>query len=157
MTVILKRMASGIPGEVSRAGAKLESNLLGAAPVPYGSVVKLSAGLVVPLAASDAASVVYGFLARPFPTQGESEEFGAGSAPAKSLQSVMRSGYMTVTLKAGTAARGGAVFARITAASEKAVGDIETAADSGKAVAIPGCLFMGPADEGGNVEISYNI
>jgi hypothetical protein len=120
-------------------------------------VVKLSGGLIVPLEASDTAAVVYGFLARPFPTQGDSLDFGAGAAPAKSLQSVMRSGYMTVTLKAGTAARGGQVFVRITAASGKLVGDIETAADSGKAVAIPGCLFMGPADGTGNVEISHNI
>jgi hypothetical protein len=157
MPAILNRMAAGIPGEVSRSGAALESNLLGASDIPYGAPVKMSSGLIVPLAASDTAAVIYGFLARSFPSQSAASEFGSGAAPAKTLQSVLRSGYMTVTLANGAAVRGGQVYVRVTAASGKNVGDIETAADSGKAVAIAGCLFMGPADESGNVEISYNI
>ena len=64
---------------------------------------------------------------------------------------------MTVKLASGTAARGGQVYARVTADTGKNVGDIEAADDTGKTVAVSGCTFMGPADADGNTEIAYNI
>jgi hypothetical protein len=158
MTAYMNRMPAGIPGEVSRPGATLESQFVGDAAIAFGAVVKLAAGKLVAIASGDAASVVYGFLPRPYPTTGDAGAFGAGSAPAGTTQSVMRRGYMTVTLKgAAAAAKNGAVYVRVTADGDKAVGDIEAAADSAKTVAIAGCAFMGPADAGGNVEISFNI
>jgi hypothetical protein len=156
-------MPSGIPGELSRReSATLEAERLGAEDIPFGAAVKLADGLVAPIASGDAASAVYGFLVRPYPTMGiaagMTSEPGPGSAPAGSIQSVMRRGYMTVLLKGATAAaKNGAVYVRVTAASGKYVGDIEAAADSGKTVAVTGCIFMGAADSGGNVEISFNI
>ena len=69
----------------------------------------------------------------------------------------MRRGYMTVFLARGVAARDAAVYIRITADTGKLVGDLETAADAGNCVLIPGALFRGPADAQGNVEIEYNL
>lgn len=159
MPSYLTRMPAGIPGEVSRRdGVVLEPSLMGAAPIPFGAVVKLAAGLIAPIASGDAAAVVYGFLARSYPTTGAGEDFGVGSAPAGTMQDVMRSGYMTVRLGGATAAaKGGAVYLRVTVSGDKAVGDIEAAADSAKTVVIPGCVFLGPAEAGGIAEISFNI
>lgn len=145
----LKRMPCGFAGDVSRkAEATIESGLM-AADVPYGAPVKMdAAGKIAPVAA--AGDAVYGFMVRPYPTQDE-------SARAGSIQDCMRRGYMTVKLALGTAARGGAVHVRIKAAAGKAVGDIEAAAVEGETVAIAGCIFLGAADDGGIVEISFNI
>jgi hypothetical protein len=151
-------MPAGIPGEISRRdNVVCEPNLIGAASIPFGAAVKVTAGRIAAIASGNAASVIYGFLVRPYPTGGGGVEFGGGEAPANTMQDVMRSGYMTVKLALGTAVKGAAVYLRVTADSGKAVGDIETAADSSKTVVIPGCIFMGPGDAGGNVEISFNI
>lgn len=148
MGAILNRMPTGFPGDVSRkADATIEAGLM-AATVPYGAPVTLDDdGKLAPLADGDA---VYGFMVRPYPTQMTAAEAG-------SIQDVMRRGYMTITLAQGTAVKGGQVYARHTADAGKAVGDIEAAADAGKNVAVPGCIFMGEADGSGNVEISFNL
>lgn len=158
MPAYLNRMPAGIPGDVSRKeGAVIESNLAGPKPIPYGAFVKLVSGKLEPLAASDTAAVIYGLAVRPYPKQSDAVGFGAASAPAGSLCDVLRSGYMTVALKSGTAVRGGQVHVRVTADADKSVGDIEAAADTTKTVAVTGCTFMGPADADGNTEIAYNI
>ena len=158
MPVFLKRMPAGIPGDVSRKeDAVIESNLVGAGEVPYGAFVKLSSGKLAPIAASDTAAVIYGLAVRPYPKQSENNKFGPTAAPAGGMCDVLRSGYMTVLLKQGTAVRGGQVYVRVTEDTEKKVGDIEAAADTTKTVAVSGCMFMGPADADGNVEIAYNI
>jgi hypothetical protein len=161
MTAFTFRMPAGIPGAISRESqATLEPNILDTtgAPTAYGTVVKLVAGLVRAIASGDAATVVYGFLARPYPFNDSTDGLGTSTVPtSRRLCDVMRRGYMTVALAAGTAAKGGQVFVRVTAGSGRAVGAIETAADSGNCVAIAGAQFMGPADAGGNVEIAFNI
>lgn len=145
----LTRMPCGFAGDVSRKGeAAVESGLM-AADVAFGAPVKLdSNGKLAPLSA--AGDAVYGFMVRPYPTQDQ-------AAVAGSVQDCMRSGYMTVKLAQGTAARGGKVYVRIAAAEGKAVGDLEAAAVEDETEEVPGCIFMGPADGGGIVEISYNI
>jgi hypothetical protein len=158
MPAYLERMPAGIPGEISRPGnSTLESNLVGADPIRFGSVVKLVDGFVASIGGGDTNNLIYGFLVRSYPTTGVDGMFGPGEAPAGTLQSVMRRGYMSVTLKGATAAaKQGAAYVRVTAAAGKAVGDIEAAAGDGL-VAIPNCIFMGDADTGGITEISYNI
>ena len=148
MGAILNRMPAGFPGDVSRkTEATIEAGFM-AATVPYGAPVTLDDdGKLAPLADGD---TVYGFMVRPYPTQMTAAEAG-------SIQDVMRRGYMTITLAQGTAVKGGQVYARHTADAGKAVGDIEAAADAGKNVAVPGCIFMGEADGSGNVEISFNL
>lgn len=116
MSAYLTRMPAGIPGDVSRKeGATIESSLVGSKTIPYGAFVKLVSGKLEPLAASDTAAVIYGLAVRPYPKQSDAVGFGAASAPAGSLCDVLRSGYMTVKLASGTAARGGQVYARVTA------------------------------------------
>lgn len=145
----LARMPQGFAGDISRkAEATVESGFM-ADGAPFGSPVKMDAQgkLALFSAASDA---VYGFLVRPYPTQDQ-------AATPGSIQDCMRRGYMTVKLAQGTTAKGGKVFVRIVAEGNKAVGDIEAALVEGQTVEIAGCIFMGPADNGGLVEISFNI
>jgi len=159
MTAYLKRMPSGIVGEVSRRGTlTLEPGRVGATAIPYGTFAKLgTGGVLAPVASGDTAAVVYGPIARPYPDQGNANnDVGPVSAPAGSVQSVLRSGYMTVKLAAGTAAKGGQVYLRTTVGEGRAVGDIEAASGTGL-VAVASCTFMGPADSEGIVEIAYNI
>jgi hypothetical protein len=149
----LNRMPAGIPGEVTRQGsAVLETRLLGAASIAFGAPVKISGTTLAPVAAGDTPDLIYGFLARSYPTTGIGD--GPAAAPAGSLQSVMRRGYMSVALKGSApAALAGQVYVRVTAADGKAVGDIEAAGGAGL-VAVPGGIFMGAADAGGSTEIS---
>lgn len=145
MPVYSTRMPAGIPGRVTRkSGVTLESVLLGAA-MPFGTPGKIVNGALVPLAESDAADAVYGFLASPYPTQSSGTGFGAGEAPANTVQSVMRRGYMTVRLGSGTAAKNAPVHLLPSGLG----------GTGGKALA--NCTFSGAADEAGNVEIAYNI
>lgn len=145
----LTRMPQGFAGDVTRkADATVESGLMGA-DVAFGAPVKLDgAGKFAPLSAADDA--IYGFMVRPYPTQD-------GQATGGTIQDCLRRGYMTVYLARGTAARGGAVHVRVVAAEGKAVGDIEAAAVKDETVEVPGCTFMGAADDGGIVEIAFNI
>lgn len=145
----LTRMPSGFAGDVTRkAEATVESGLMGA-DVAFGAPVKLDGtGKLSPLSA--AGDAVYGFMVRPYPTQD-------AQATAGSIQDCMRRGYMAARLARGTAARGAAVHVRIAAAEGKAVGDIEAAAVEDETVEVPGCIFMGAADDGGIVEIAFNI
>lgn len=127
---ILTRMPAGFVGDVTRKNYSiLEPNILGA-DCFIGGPVKLSGGKIVPVASGDPASAVYGFLVRPYPTQGGiSGLTAAGAVPAGTLVDIMRSGYMAVLLALGTAAKGGIVHMRVTAATGKAVGDLEVTAD----------------------------
>ena len=149
MTAYLERMPAGYPGDVTRKGnSVLEPGSIGSEAVKYGSPVKLSAGLVAALAALDIATVLHGFLVRPYPTLGAGD-LVPGSAPAGAACDVLRSGYISVALASGTAAKGGQVHVRVQADTGKAVGDIEAEAD-------PAVLSIaGEADEGntGNATI----
>lgn len=156
MPVIHNRMPAGIPGDVTRtAGAVLEPGMVGGADIKHGAPVKLVDGKFAPLADGDAAADLYGFLARNYPSQGGTGTLVSGVAPAGSNADVLRSGYMAVTLAAGTAVKGAAVHVRISPDGAKAVGDIEAGSATGN-VAI-NAQFMGAADANGAVEISYNI
>ena len=151
--VFMKRMPAGIPGQVTRLNSStLETVQLGNAPIPFGAPVKVVAGLLAPLGNGDTASVIYGFLARPYPTMGTATSFGTAEATAGSLQNVMRRGYLAVEVKAGTPAKAGKVYVRTTGA----IGTIEAASGAGL-VELPGGTFMGEADTDGLTEISYNI
>lgn len=130
MPAYLTRMPAGIPGDVSRKrDTTLEPVTIGATAIAHGAPVKIASGVAVPIASGDAASDVYGFLARPYPMQGTVDALGQATSPAGAAGDVMRRGYMTVKLALGTAAKDGQVYVRTTAASGKAVGDIEATAD----------------------------
>ncbi|WP_011298544.1 structural cement protein Gp24 [Cupriavidus necator] len=160
---ILYRMASGIPGDISRQSqATVEPQLLNSSlPFPgYGLFGKIAAGKFVPITGGDAAAAVYGLLVRPYPTTGGagSEPLGTATPPTTGVADVMRRGYMTVKNNAGTPAIGGQVYVRVAAAAAgKPIGGIEAAADSTNTIAVTGATFMNAGDANGNVEIAYNI
>ena len=159
----LTRMPAGFPGDVSRKSQSLVESGMMAETVEYGTPVKMDADGKLALCDS-ADDAVYGFMVRPYPTMFE-------NAVKNTINDCMRSGYMTVKLCLGTAKKGMPVSVRIKAATGKDVGDIEavaptvqTLSDDGETPAsqpetleIAGCIFMGEADSGGNVEISFNV
>lgn len=159
MTSILLRMAVGIAGAITRSDSLTVQPEIPDASTPptvYGGVVKLVSGKLKPIAASDAATVITGILVRPYPVQSATNAYGAATPPASNTVDVLKRGYVAVKLAQGTSAKDGVAYVRITAATGKAVGDIETGADSGNCIALP-AKFMGPADASGITEIAYNI
>lgn len=159
----LYRMPSGIPGDISRrANLTVESLILDSTNPfsAFGLFGKVNAGKFVPVGAGDTAAAVYGILVRPYPTQGgaASDPLGTSTPATGGIANVMRRGYMTVKLNAGTAALAGPVYVRVANASAgKPIGGIEAAADSTNTITINGATFMGAADASGNVEIAFNI
>lgn len=157
---LLYRMPSGIPGDVSRRGqGTYESVILDPVnnPFPaYGLPGKTVNGKFIPVATGDAASVVTGFLIRPYPTQTVNAN-GTGVSISK-VGDRMRRGYMTVQNNAGTPSIESQVYVRVAAPSgAKVIGGIEAASDGTNTVAIPNCVFMDAGDAAGNVEIRFNI
>lgn len=130
MSAYSTRMPAGFAGDVSRRqGAVTEPCVLGSTAMAPGSIVKLSSGKAAPLAGGEDASAVYGVLTRGYPTQHGVGSLSSDLVPAGAVGDVLRSGYVLVHLASGTAAKGGAVYVRVTAAAGKAVGDIEAVAD----------------------------
>lgn len=157
----LYRMPAGIPGDVTRpSNSTIEPAVLNASKPfdAFGVAGKITGEKFVPLEAGDVAASVYGILVRPYPTAASQDGLGK-STPAKAgIGDVLRRGYMTVLLRSGTSAKGGAVYIRVGApAAGKPIGGIEAAADGTDTIALPNASFMGAADASGNVEISYNI
>lgn len=161
MVAYAYRAPAGFAGAITRAepGMTVQPEIIDAAnpPTNYGAPVKLVAGKAQPIASGDAASVVMGWAVRAFPVQSSTNALGDSTPPATGLLNVMRRGFMAVRVTIGTAVKGAPVYARVTAASGKAVGDIEATADGANNVAIPGATFEGAADANGICEISYNI
>lgn len=155
------RMPAGIPGAISRVQhATVEPEVLAATgyPTAYGVFVKTVSGAIKALESGDAAAVITGVLVRPFPTTGNGlDGLGVSTPPVSGVVDRLKRGYIFVKLAHGTAAKDAQVYVRTTAATGKYVGDIEDAADTGNCVAVPGCVFTGPADANGNVEIAYNL
>lgn len=168
MVAFRYRMPAGIPGAVNRVEQLTsEAQIMdtGTPVTLFGVPVKIVSGLVRPIASGDAASLVYGFLIRPYPTQnvgaayGATDGYGAGTPNPNDIANVMTRGYMTVQLNNVTAAvKGGQVYVRVASGTtQNPIGGIEAGADGGNCVAITGAIFMGPADAAGNTEIRYNI
>jgi hypothetical protein len=158
---ILFRMPFGIPGDLSRmaGAATVKAEIFGATAFPsYGIPVKLSAGTVIPVAAANDA--VYGFLVRPFPTQGPnaSDPLGTSVPPTSGIANVMLRGYIAVKAVAGVPAEGGAVYVWYAATSgNNTPGSVSATSVPGSNYVVPGCYFTGPADASGNAEIAFNL
>lgn len=155
---ILYRMPSGITGDVSRKShSTIEAQQVAAGFAGFGLFGKFDAtGKIVPLGAGDTAASVYGLIVRSYPTQSATNALGV-AVPVAGFNDVLRRGYMTVKVNAGTAKTGGKVFVRIAAATEaKPLGGIEAVADSTNTIEV-NAIFMHAADASSNVEISYNI
>ena len=151
------RMPLGFAGDVTRAqSSTIEARLIDGTtpPLKYGIPVKLVSGKIQPIASGDAATDIYGWLVRPYPTSGTGSQTGSNVPSTTQACDVMRRGYIAVALTRGTAALGAPAYVRITAGSH-AVGDIEDGPDTAACVVCG--TFMGPAGDDGIVEIAYNI
>lgn len=169
MTAFTYRMPAGIPGALSRGveNSTIEPQIFDTAvpPTVFGVPVKYVNGKVQPIAAADVvATVVQGFLVRPYPAQGVSNEaLGAGTPNPADIANVMKRGYMMVkvnaSLPAAVPAKGGTVYCRKTdhGAGEYPIGGIESDADAAKCEAVPNCYFTGATDSNGLCEVAYNI
>lgn len=156
---ILYRMASGIPGDISRRGQSIvEAAVLDTTLVfpGFGLPGKMVAGKFVPIAAGDAATVIEGWLVRAYPIATANAD-GTGMQTSK-IGDKMRRGYMTVQNNAGTPTIGGQVYIRVAAGTTaKPIGGVEAAADSTNTIAPTDCVFMNAGDAAGNVEIRFKI
>lgn len=163
MTAYLFRMPAGFAGMITRVDTSdTEPQLIDPTtpPTSFGVPVKLVAGKIQPLAAGDAATVIYGFLARPFPFQGQNiaGTIGVQVPPTSGPGDIMRRGYMSVKVNAGTPANQGVVYARVANPSgAKVIGGVEAVADGANTVIVANAQFMSAGDANGNVEIAYNI
>lgn len=142
---ILYRMPYGIPGDVTRQSqATIEAQILdSAAPFAgFGLFGKISSGKFVPAGAGAVAADIYGLLVRPYPQQGAnaSDPLGTSVPGTTGVANVLRRGYASVKLNAGTAALNGKVFMRVgNASSGKPIGGIEAAAE----VSVAGGVITG--------------
>lgn len=142
MVAFTSHYSAGVAGSVSRANLAHVDTVELAADMPYGAPGKFNAtGQVAAIAASDAATVFAGIVARTAPKMvgtAPGASFGAGTASAAEPQGFLRKGYCHVICAVGTPVKGGTVYMRVTAASGKAVGDLEATADSSNSVALVG-------------------
>lgn len=156
MTSYLYRAPAGVAGDVTRPdNTVVEPGLLNAsaAPTAFGAPVKLVSGKFEKIAASDAASVFAGVLSRIAPSiAGDlAQTFAGGTPNTASVQGIVVKGYVNVVCTQGTPVRGASVYVRVTADTGKLVGDFETAADSGKCVAIAGATWAVDGKDATNI------
>ena len=156
MTAFLYRAPSGVAGDITRQQDTIvESGLLNAAKAPtaFGAPLKLVSGKFEAIGSGDAATVFAGVLSRVAPSiAGDTAQtFVSGTPNVQSVQGVVVKGYINVKCAVGTPVRGASVYMRVTADTGKAVGDFETAADSGKCVAIAGATWAVDGKDASNV------
>lgn len=131
----LYRMPAGIVGQINRASAAtVEAQIMdsGTPVTGFGLPVKIVSEKVQPIGAGSVGTDVYGFLARPYPTQTtQNEALGTATPATSGICDVLLRGYMSVKLNGATAAaKKGTAYVRVAnAASGKPIGGIEAAAD----------------------------
>lgn len=167
-TALTYRMGAGVPGDITRAGGKIEPVLVDASapPTAYGQAVVIDATTqgVRPLVAGDnGLDAIYGIVARPYPLQQNSANPGlnTGVPPTSGIVDVLRSGYMAVSVSGGTTpVKGGRVYIWVAASSGSHVqGGFETAAGGGSNTIEldEKSYWQGGVDANGVGEISFNI
>lgn len=148
----LYRCPAGVAGDVTRReSAVISAEILDTTTTPtvFGSPVTMVSGKIQPINADS--EVVYGFLVRPYPSQGTSNEALETATPDDSqIADVMRRGYMTVKCTTGTPSKNAAVYVNWDD------GTLQTT-QGGNEDLIPDCFFTGEGDANGNVEISFGI
>lgn len=159
MSAILTRMDAGVPGEITRPqDAVVESGLFDTAKVPvaYGMPIKMVAGKVTKIEASDVATVFYGMLARQAPSiAGDTGQLYASNTPnANEVQGILVRGYMNVACVIGTPVRNGIVYMRVVLSGPNIVGQLEATADGVNNVVLTGVVWAADGkDASNNAEI----
>lgn len=148
----LYRCPAGVAGDMTRReSAVISAEILDGTTTPtvFGSPVTMVSGKIQPINADS--EVVYGFLVRPYPAQGTSNEALEAATPNKEqIADVMRRGYMTVKCTLGTPTKNDPVYVNWDD------GTLQTT-QGGNEDLIPECYFTGVGDANGNVEISFGI
>lgn len=164
MPSLLNRMPVGIAGAISRPqDLTTEPVILNSANTfsAYGLAGKDSAdGKFIPLAASDAATVITGLYVRPYPTTSTPDMVRQVGTGKNFTGDVMKRGYMTVNIgsTAVNLAKGAPVYVRNANPTDASpLGSILGAAITGETVVLPNATFTGAGDADGNAEIAYNI
>lgn len=139
---ILYRMSSGIAGDITRRANSIVEpvHLNDAKPFTgFGLPGKIVSGKLEPLEAGDTADKVFAFLARAYPVQTASAAGTGVPSAANGASDGLRSGFISVTNNAGTAALNGQVYARVgNASSGKPIGGIEALAEIAAVGAVVG-------------------
>ena len=167
MPVFTFRMPAGIPGQVTREQqSTVEAQLMSVATplTAFGlpGAIDATTFQFRGITTGDAATAVYGFLVRPYPTTGGAvnDPLATATPAIAGICNVLVRGYLDVVVNGATAAvKNGLVYVRVAAAAAgKPIGGIEAAADGGNTIVLPAhTYFMGPADANGNTEIAVNI
>lgn len=164
MVAYLYRMPVGIAGAISRPQdlttepVIIDSSNIFAA---YGLAGKDSAdGKFIPLAASDAATVITGLYVRPYPTTSTPDMVSQVGTGKNFTGDVMKRGYMTVNIgsTAVNLVKGAPVYVRNANPTDASpLGAILGAAITDETVVLPNASFTGAGDAAGNAEVAYNI
>jgi hypothetical protein len=164
MVAFLLRMPAGIPGDVNRAEhAVVEPQVITAStgtnpPTFLGQAIQIDAVSGQVRAPNNTDTGIYGFLVRAFPVQENTQSpvLGSGTPPTSGACSVLKRGYMSVTLQAGAAVKDGPVYVSVAGTGGDVLGGVYAAAGSGR-VALLNAYFTGPADANAITEIAIGI
>ncbi|MEN4571800.1 hypothetical protein ABEG61_12875 [Pantoea agglomerans] len=164
MVAYLYRMPVGIAGAISRPqDLTTEPVILDSTKTfsAYGLVGKDSTdGKFIPLAASDAATVITGLYVRPYPTTSTPDMVHQVGTGKNFTGDVMKRGYMTVNIgsTAVNLVKGAPVYVRNANPTDASpLGAILGAAVTDETVVLPNASFTGAGDAAGNAEVAYNI
>lgn len=164
MPSLLYRMPVGIAGAISRPqDLTTEPVILNSANTfsAYGLAGKDSSdGKFIPLAASDAATVITGLYVRPYPATSTPDMVRQVGTGKNFTGDVMKRGYMTVNIgsTAVNLVKGAPVYVRNANPTDASpLGAILGAAVTDETVVLPNATFTGAGDADGNAEVAYNI
>lgn len=157
-------LPSGIPGAANRlgSGSTIEGQIIMASnpPLAFGTAVMMDASGQIrpPIAGDGATPTFYGMYVRPYPTYSTQDALGVNNPPPSGIGNVMKRGYMTVKLMAGTAVKGAPVHIGLPGvAGPDVAGGVTATAVSSTVALLANSYFMGPADASGMTEIAVNI
>ena len=169
------REGAGTPGDITRHEFGDEPALISLAnpPTLYGCALLIDQtagslnsirGYLTTDQSNSVASLPWGFLVRPYPTQqlsGLTASFGAATPPTSGPAGALRRGYILGQMNSGAAAvvKGGPIYIWCSATiSGHVLGGFEAAYDAGATVLLdPRYTYNGPADSNGVVEICVNV
>lgn len=127
---------------------------VGSAAIPFGTVLMQASGGVKAADATLTAGTFVGIAAQQIQSASTYlSQNGAGQYEVNEPVSCFQVGRVNVKVAQGSPALYGDVYVRITADTGKNIGDIETAADSGKCIKLGNCQFGGPKDANGVCEL----
>jgi hypothetical protein len=168
--VFAYRMPAGIPGELTRFNVigttvEAQNQNLTTPATAFGQAVIVDTNGVRPVAAADSADpgLALGITVRPFPGTDNTVAnpgvvgFGAGTPMAKGIIDVLKRGYISVVVNAGTPTKQGGVFVYYGVNSAPHVQAGFEGAAGANLWQVAGAYFTGAKDAQGNCEVAFKI